>query len=328
MAAHYQISEVQDYPLWDVLVERALGGSPFSTSAWLDCARAAFGGRPVHLGVFKNEKLVAGLAAIAHKRSGFTRIETPELTPHTGLLFDPIESKGPAKVEAETHKISELLIEYLHTHYDHIRLVHTPALGDVRPFSWAGWQPRVRYTYQMDLSDLDALWERVERRTRTAIRKAEKLGYALAQTDDIDLFCHQYELIYSRRDQAAPVATPQIRSFVESALAGQLVRMYAITSPAGETAAIVAFVEGRDTSYAWVAGADPTHNSSGATSLLYWQYFHQCKQRRFDFVGANLPAVSFFKRGLGGDLVPYYATEGFGSTWLQRAVSLKRFIAG
>ena len=327
MSANYQIAEVDDHPLWDSLVDLAVGGSPFSTCAWLDCAGLALGGRPIHLGVFKNEQLVAGLAAIAHKRRGFTRIETPELTPHTGLFIAPIESKGPAKIEAETHKISEVLIEYLRAHYDHIRLVHTPALSYVRPFSWAGWQPRVRYTYQMDLSDLDALWERVERRTRTTIRKAEKLGYSLVQTDDLDLFCHQYELIYNRQDQMAPVATAQIRSFLEQALSRQLAQLHAISSPAGEIAAIVAFVEGRDTSYAWVAGADPTHNHTGATSLLYWQYFSQCEQKRFDFVGANLPAVSFFKRGLGGDLVPYYATEGFGSIWLERAVHLKRFIA-
>ena len=93
-----------------------------------------------------------------------------------------------------------------------------------------------------------------------------------------------------------------------------------------DRASIVAFVEGRDTSYAWVAGADSTHNNTGATSLLYWKYFSLCKRAHFDFVGANLPAVSFFKRGLGGDLVPYYTTEGFGNTWLERAVQLKRFL--
>ncbi|MGY8823277.1 MAG: GNAT family N-acetyltransferase [Candidatus Latescibacterota bacterium] len=328
MSASYQIRPIQDRPLWDSFVDSALGGSPFSKQAWLDCSANALGGHPTYLGIFKNDKLVAGLAAIAHRRRGFTRLETPELTPHTGLLLAPIESKGPAKIEAETHRASELLIDYLRCHYDHVRLSHSPSLHDVRPFSWAGWQPRVRYTYQMNLSNLDALWERIERRTRTTIRKAEKLGYTLEETDDLDLFCSLYELIYTRQKQAPPVATAKIQSFVGSALGEKLARMYAISSPTGETAAIVAFVEDCDTSYAWVAGTDPAHNNTGATSLLYWQYFSLCEKARFDFVGANLPAISFFKRGLGGDLVPYYATEGFGNTWLKKAVHLKRFIAG
>ena len=79
--------------------------------------------------------------------------------------------------------------------------------------------------------------------------------------------------------------------------------------------------------YAWVAGADPQHNSSGATSCYTGATSSSAPKTRFDFVGANLPAVAFFKRGLGGDLIPYYATEYFGTPWLRRAASLKRFLS-
>ena len=180
----------------------------------------------------------------------------------------------------------------------------------------------------MDLRDLDALWERVERRTRTAIRKAEKLGYTVTQTDDIELLCRQYGMIYERHGAAAPISPEVVRRFVEGAQSSGQARLLAAQSPQGETASIVAFVEGPSMAYAWVAGADPQHNSSGATSLLYWRYFQQCTQPRFDFVGANIPAVAFFKRGLGGDLIPYYATEYFATPWLRRAASFKRFLSG
>ncbi len=323
MSEPHEIRRVKDAGQWDAFVEQSSGGSPFATAAWLHCAARALGGEPLCLGVFKGDVLIAGLSGLTYKRRGVERIETPELTPHTGLLLAPVESKGPAKVEAERHRAAELLIEYLQT-CGHARLTHAPALGDVRPFTWAGWQARVRYTYQMDLSNLDALWERVERRTRTAIRKAQKLGYRLVQTDDIDLLCHQYEMIYARHGHDAPIAPQKIRRFVEDAIGTGQARLFAAQSPAGATATIVAFVEGASTSYAWIAGADPQHNSSGATSLLYWQYFEQCAQQRFDFVGANIPAVAFFKRGLGGDLVPYYTTEHFGNAWLRRAAALKR----
>lgn len=326
MSDPYEIRLVDDVSLWDHFVQTSWGGSPFSTTAWLRCATQALGGKPVHIGVFKGDKIVAGLAAISTKRRGIERIETPELTPHTGFLLAPVESKGPAKIESECHRFSELLIHYLQR-YDHIRITHTPALSDIRPFSWAHWQTRVRYTYQMDLSDLNALWERVERRTRTAIRKAEKLGYDVVQTDDVDLLCRQYAMIYERHGAAAPIPAEVVRRFVDSALSSGQARLLAAQSPEGKTASIVAFVEGPSMAYAWVAGADPQHNSSGATSLLYWRYFEQSTQPRFDFVGANLPAVAFFKRGLGGDLIAYYATEHFATPWLSRAVSLKRLFS-
>ena len=327
MSDAYEIRLVDDPVLWNHFVQTGWGGSPFSTTTWLRCAAHALGGQPAYIGVFKGSQIVAGLAALTTKHRGIERIETPELTPHTGFLMAPVESKGPAKIEAESHRFSELRIRHLQ-HHDHMRITHTPALNDIRPFSWANWQTRVRYTYQMDLSDLDALWERVERRTRTAIRKAEKLGYTVIQTDDIELLCRQYGMIYERHGAAAPISPEVVRRFVEGAQSAGQARLLAAQSPQGETASIVAFVEGPSMAYAWVAGADPQHNSSGATSLLYWRYFQQCTQPRFDFVGANLPAVAFFKRGLGGDLVPYYATEHFGTPWLRRAASFKRFLSG
>ena len=75
-----------------------------------------------------------------------------------------------------------------------------------------------------------------------------------------------------------------------------------------------------------MAGADPSHRDSGATSLLYWKVMEGTTRARFDFVGANLASIAFFKRGFGGDLVPYFATEGFGSPLLRSAVRLRRVL--
>ncbi len=326
MADIYEIKRVCADATWDALVHKAIGATPFSTSAWLHCAAAATPGEIQRLGVYRNNRLIAGLAGLARKRSGLYRLETPELTPHTGLLLAPVQSKGPAKAEAEQHRVCELLIEYIEQNYDHVFAVHPPAITDMRPFIWRGWDTRLRYTYQMDLSDLDALFERVERRTRTVIRKAEKLGYALEQTDDVALFRKLYETLYP--DGRPPVAATVAERFVAAVLAAGLGRAYTIASPAGEIASIVVFVDGPDTSYAWAAGADPALNNTGATSALYWQYFTATKKKRFDFVGANIPAIAFFKRGFGGDLVPYYVSEGYKSTWVKRAISARRALRG
>ncbi len=324
MSDAYEIRAVKDRAPWDAFVHTAIGGTVFSTCTWLDCATQALSGEALRIGVYKKDKLVAGLAALVEKRGLFTHLETPALTPHTGLLFAPLASKGHAKIEAERQRACELLIEHLQKNYDHLHLTHTPAFGDMRPFSWANWQVSVRYTYRMDLSDLDALWQRVERRTRTVIRKAEKLGFRLLPTNDLDLFAHLYDKIYAHQQKAPPIATAITQRFVAAVLEAGLGRAFTATSPEGDTAALVVFVEDGDTAYAWVAGADPALNNTGATSLLYWKYFEQSQQSRFDFVGANIPSIAFFKRGLGGDLVPYYATEGFGNAWLRRAMHLKR----
>ncbi len=325
MADAFEIRLVADDTAWDAFVGQAVGGTVFSTSAWLRCAASATGGQVHRLGCYRNDRLVAGLSGLARRRMGLYRLETPPLTPYTGLLLAPVAGKGPAKAEAAQHRACTHLMDYLAQHYDRVFLVHAPAIADVRPFTWQGWDVHLRYTYRLPLGDRNALWERAERRTRTAIRKAEKLGYQRRPTSDVALFRRQYEAIYANQADGPPIAAALAERFVAAALAAGLAQAYEIASPDGP-AAIVAFVEGFDTTYAWAAGADPAYNHTGAVSLLYWQHYTTTSQPHFDFVGANMPSIAFFKRGFGCDLVPHYAVEGYKSGWVKRALAVRRVL--
>lgn len=305
-----EIHSVTDPQAWDEFVRRAVGGTVFSTWSWLQCAQQATGNACHCLGLYRNGQLVAGLSGIETQRAGLRRFSTPVLTPHGGLLLAPIAGKGPAKAESEGQRAAELLIAYLRQEYHHCALVHAPAVGDMRPFTWAGWEARVRYTYQMELGDREGLWERLERRTRTVIRKAEGSGFRVLPTEDMALFGQQYERLYARQGGKVPVDAGVAQRFAEAACRAGLAQGLKVESPEGQVAAVVIFVRGFEGCYAWVAGANPELNHTGATSLLYWKYFEQ-EQGRFDFVGANMPAIAFFKRGFGGELVPYFAVEGF-----------------
>ncbi len=327
MADTFEIRLVADDTAWDGFVRQAIGGTVFSTSAWLRCAAAATGGQVHRLGCYRNGRLVAGISGLVRRRLGLYRLETPALTPYTGLLLAPVASKGPAKAEAAQHRACSHLLAHLAKHYDRVFLVHAPAIADVRPFTWQGWDAHLRYTYRLPLGDDNARWERIERRTRTAIRKAEKLGYQLRPTSDVALFRRQYEAIYANQADSPPIAAALAERFVAAALAAGLAQAYEIASSDGP-AAIVAFVRGFDTTYAWAAGADPAYNHTGAISLLYWQYCNTAVHQHFDFVGANMPSIAFFKRGFGCDLVPYYAVVGHKSRWVKRAFDLRRALRG
>ncbi len=310
MADTCEIHPVTEPRAWDEFVRRAVGGTVFSTWGWLQCAQQATGNPFRCLGVYRNGQLVAGLSGSETQRAGLRRLATPALTPHGGLLLAPVAGKGPAKAESEWLRAAELLVAHLRQEYHHCALVHAPALSDMRPFTWAGWEVRVRYTYQMELGDQEALWERLERRTRTVIRKAEGSGLRVLPVEDMALFRQQYERLYARQGGRPPVDAGVAQRFAEAACRAGLAWGLQVESAEGQVAAVVIFVRGFEGSYAWVAGADPELNHTGATSLLYWKYLEQ-GQGRFDFVGANIPAIAFFKRGFGGELMPYFAVEGF-----------------
>ncbi len=323
MPDQYTVEEVADHAEWDAFLATARGGNLFSSSRWLACAQAALPGRVVLLGCRRNGRLVAGVSGLDRPSRFGRRFATPDLTPHGGILCAPVAGKGPARAEAEYHRAAGLLADHLTRHYGHVHLTHTPAVGDTRPFLWAGWNVYPRYTYWLDRRDLKALWERVERRTRTAIRKAERAGYHLHTVSDLSLLEALYERVYQRQQGGPPVGAATLRRFASHVLENGLGEAWATSAPDGRPAAVVVFVREGDTVYAWVAGADPEQASSGAAPYLYWSFLRQTECTRFDFVGANMPGIAMFKRGFGGDLVPYYATEGFGSVFLRAVCAVR-----
>ena len=304
-----QVVEITEAGAWDEFVRTATGGTVFSTSAWLECAEEAIGA-PVRIyGCYHKGNLVAGVSGSERKRGPFRFFTTPDLCPHGGFLHAPVASESPARRESEHSTATKVLAEFLAQRYDSVRLTHAPDIIDMRDFAWSGWDVQPRYTYYLPLGDPEAIWKRVERRVRTVVRKAEKEDCRLRQVEDTELLRRQYELIYAGQPGGAPVSSEIVERFVAAAQRKELAQIQLVESAAGEPASIVAFVRGFDCLHAWVAGADPAFRDSGATSLLYWKILEQAGGGNFDFVGANIPGIALFKRGFGGELVPYFAIQ-------------------
>ena len=320
----YDLAEISDAALWDDFAGRAVGGTPFSTTPWLACAGAATGEPWRLFGCFRSGRLVAGVAGLVRKRRLGLQLLTPPLFPHGGFLHLASDSLSPARQEADRNGARRALIDFLHGQFDSIQLTHAPGLVDAREFIWAGWTTIPRYTYQLDLTDRQGLWDGLERRTRTAIRKAEREGFRVCATEDAELLRRQFELVYGRQDNGPPVKAELVGRIAGAAQQAGLTETLLVESPGGATGAIVAFTTGGDQVYAWIAGADPSLRESGAAALLYWKFLEQTAAARFDFAGANIPGIALFKRGFGCRLVPYFAVEGYRSRWLRGLASLRR----
>lgn len=322
-AERFRIDEVPP-AVWDDFLEDAVGATLFSGADWVRDAAQATGTSARLVGAWDGDQLVAGVAGATSGSGWRRRFMTPHLLPHTGFLFRPATTDRPAHIESERSGATAALIEYLQAGHARIHLTHAPEVVDTREFLWAGWEVQPRYTYRIELpEDRSSVWDGFERRTRTAVRKAEKTGYRVEPTTDIAELRRLYGQVYGGQSNA-PVPGDVLEKMAHLALDAGRVEGWRCLAPAGDTACVVFFVPSGDTLYAWVAGADPAHRDSGATSLLYWRVLEGTTRSRFDFVGANLASIAFFKRGFGGDLVPYFATEGFGNPVLRMAVGLRR----
>jgi len=318
----YHVAEVTDPTEWDTFAAAAVGGTPFSTAAWLDCAARAGGGVRL-LGCRRKGRLVAGVSGLEVPARGGPQLVTPPLLPHGGFILAPPNSDRPALQEAERCGAFRALIQFLGSEFGAVHLTHAPALADAREFAWAGWTVRPRYTYQIDLADRQAVWDTMERRTRATIRKAGEAGFRLAAAEDDGVLRDLYQAVYERQDDGPPVAAAAVEAVAGQARAAGLTETWAVESPAGEPAAVVAFTRG-DPCYALIAGAAPAFRDTGATALLYWEFLQRTEARSFDFAGANMPPIALFKRGFGGTLVPYFAVDGHRGRWRRSLAALRR----
>jgi len=209
---------------------------------------------------------------------------------------------------------ADKLIDYIGRRYSCSYLIHSPDFTDIRPFTWAGWTGIVRYTYLIDLTDPEKIWDLMERRVRTVLRKAEST-LVLGKSIELEQFGRLYDRIYTDREKIPPIARSTVISFVDKMVKSGLAEIRTVLDNTGEVISAMALVSDEKTAYAWISGSIPGRNSSGAFSLLFWdairRYSATCLQ--LDMVGANIPSIAFFKKGFGGLLKPYYVTEWYSS---------------
>lgn len=324
----YEIAEITSPGEWDGFVALVPDATPFNTSAWLECAAAGGGGPAIAVGCRHKGRLVAGVGGQVVQARGGKQFITPTLLPHGGFLTAPSTSDRPALQEADRSGAYRALIGYLSREFAAVHLTHTPAVLDVREFGWAGWAARPRYTYWIDLADRQAVWDTMERRTRAAIRKARDAGFSLVSLEDDAVLRRLYEAVYERQSGDVPVEAAGVEAVARRARAADLTETWAVEAPDGKLAAAVAFARGESCVYAWIAGAAPEYRDSGATPLLYWEFLQRTEAPCFDFAGANIPAIALFKRGFGGRLVPYFATDGYRTRLRRGLAALRRSLRG
>lgn len=323
MAGNPEVSEIGDKLLWDAFVAQSPQGNVFSTSVWMEAAAGAQGCTPRYYGAFENGRLMAGVSFLEMKRGPFRKATIAPLAPYCGFLFAPFSGMRPSEEESRNSALAEILIRNLIAGYHHILLVQEPRYLDMRDFLQKGFACRVRYTYILDITDIDRLKERMEPRVRSVIRKAEG-SLTVSDAIGLDEFGRLYERVYRDRGNPPPVPREYVERLTGSLISSGIAEIRAVRDHAGELIAAHAVVFDHDTVYGLTNGAIPERSSSGAFSLLLWDTAlrNRATHKRYDLTGANLPSIAFFKKGFGGALAPFFSTERYSSPLVRTAFSI------
>ncbi len=177
------------------------------------------------------------------------------------------------------------------------------------PFYWEGYRQTTRYSYEINLQDLQAVWQNITPNYRNnKIKRAARLVRVEMPEDPVEALRLQNQSL-KRQGVEAPIPEALFRR-IDQALAGQG-RRFALTacdrdSGAAHSGVYVAL----DRQRAWLlmAGDHPELRSSGAGILLIWEAIRHAQSlgaRYFDFAGSMIPAVEAVRRQFGAQPRPY-----------------------
>jgi hypothetical protein len=310
-----KIRKIIDDSFWDEFVSSSVHGTVFSTSAWLRVSAAAHGGEHKMLGVWAGDNIVAGVSFIEIIRGSLKKASNHILSPYCGFIYKSGEDKLMADTDSIQLFCAEKLIRYLQEKYNYTSLVHAPAFKDIRPFTWQDWDADIRYTYLINLRDIEGHWNTLKSKTRQKINKATKLLDIGSSITD-EKIGEITEMNFRERGETPSVPTKTLVRIVKDLRKRGLVDIITAHDKNGELASFQVLTRDENTVYLWVNGTIPEKKYLGGDSLMVWEVMKRYSGTHdtLDMVGANIPSVAYFKKSFCGTLTPYYVTERYSST--------------
>jgi hypothetical protein len=192
-----------------------------------------------------------------------------------------------------------------------------PSAPRVNPLLSTGFSDTSTSTWILRIDREErSMWEGMEGRARTAVRKAEQAGITVRRggAADLDLYYRLHRETYERTG-ARPHPRVYFAAIFEGSLVSGLNRIW-IAERDGEALAAGNFAWYKDAVWYWTGAAGSAGLRDGATSLVQWAAIRAMVQDRvgcYELGEAHLhPSdgkrhrLSEFKRSFGGELAPLF----------------------
>ncbi len=268
--------------IWDEFIEETKQGSIFHTTKWC----SLFPDKYRVYGVKKGSELVGGIIGFEqvgkYISGGYT------LTPYQGIVVKSNGLKYVSEMSLHT-EIGLLLAEFLSRTYESVSIVNHWTFPDIRPFLWHGWRPILKYTYVVDISDMEMAEISLEKDTRYAIKQAKDMS-----TCTVKDFGELYDFTFHRKGLESAIVILWLNGFFNT-IPHELVAC-------GDSAGVMMWDSKR--AYFIFAGSKCDGGSNG----VLWNLLKDMNKLGYDevdLVGCNDQMIGAYKRGFGGTLTPY-----------------------
>ncbi|MBI1770578.1 MAG: GNAT family N-acetyltransferase [Bacteroidetes bacterium] len=274
--------------------------------------------------VQNGDEVIGALPYLKARRFGFRLLNMPKLTSFLGPVFKyPEGQKYVSKLSYEM-EIMEKLIEQIPS-FDLFRQSFHYSIANWLPFYWKGYEQTTRYTYLLDLDNLNHVFVELKSSVRGKIRKAEGIvtvQHSRPLEDFYNVFCMTFE----RQKIKPPIDLVYLKK-IDDALSKRNQRkiFYAVDKD-GKVHSALYLIWDNHSSYVHMVGENPQLRNSGAGILLIWKAIeytrNEIKLTTFDFLGSMIESVEPVRLSFGAKQVPYFQIKKVNSRIMKLFFSL------
>lgn len=243
------------------------------------------------------------------RKAGFAYLTMPPLVKFMGPWLPTL----PALTEQ--HRIYQALLQQIPPVASSKQDCHYQ-LTNWLPFYWEKFRQSTKYSYHLDLSDLEQVQAQLNRNMRRNIAKAKE-QVTVVQRNDPAAFYAINQLSFRRQGLPVPYSWEQFNQLDVALGAHQARQMFFAEDNQGRIHAAAYLIWDRQCSYYHLAGDDPALRQSGASILLIWAAIQYTQQtlvlRHFDFLGSMLAPIEAIRRQFGARQVPYFFLQRYSS---------------
>lgn len=306
-----------EYDRWDkFILENAPRGTVFQTSFYLETvSRIQALDLKVHVVEDNNGDIAGGFAGCSTRKFGIWPIlVVPQFTPVYAPSTVNRNTKYVSKQESFHFEIVSVLLEHLWNHYRLLDFRFPYSHVDIRPYSFSDFMTGVHYTYLIDLTDPDTIFERFDSDVKRRIRKAQEEAYDLRSDHSAEhtkILCALISSTYRKQGLSLPYSEQDLHRLFRMLHDHNKLAIYSISVKEGYVGGMVVVCHG-NLAYYWIAGSDDRYLYTGLNQLLMYEALKDLHDRgveKIELVGANTPSVARYKSTYGGKIQPYYSVE-------------------
>ncbi len=295
------LSSKGDFKMWDDFVLKSYSGTIFHRPLWLKLS-----GRKFDIyGAFQEGSLIGGFIVPYFSLGPLKASLPPPLTPYSGIVFQSYEGKYVNKLSKEK-EIAIKLANFIKKTYKWGTLAFSPLIIDLQPFIWQSYTVLPRYTYILNITNLDEVWNNISTEKRNDIRKAERDGLIVMTDLSVEEILNIVERTFLRQKRKWKWKKPAFKYFKElSSWKG-----FTVVDSSNNKLAATLIVWDEKRAYYLLGGYESEGKHRGALSLCLWESIKfvnkELRLNEFDFEGSMKPRLEKSIREFGGRITPYY----------------------